>query len=347
MSQCRAVTKNGRRCKNRAGAGSQYCLRHQQNVVGSLCTLAALVVGNLVPAVGVVCFGWNVATILILYWLENLTVGLLTFCRMRLALGGRRKSTRHKKGEIRPDRFFLIHYSGFTAAHGVFVLLVCGSIIQPESAEEVFHQMAALWVGLLVGSLGLFAEHAASFYFDYYQNESFKRAKVDDEMFKPYPRLMAMHFSLLVGVVILGGGQGVVLLLVVLHLAIDMVTWANQLQWEGPLARIGNATVGGVMVGGFACFLAFMLGGGLLSLVGWGAMLLGYGDDLLDRTLRWAFCAAAVLGCFAGTTFALGALLDAFDEQTVRKKRVVWAVSGAIAITALIVWGASKVLPML
>ena len=68
-------------------------------VGSSVGAVAALIVANLVPLVGVLWFGWNVWTILIIYWLENGVVGVFNVLKMRRAEGpepspgGRRRPT--------------------------------------------------------------------------------------------------------------------------------------------------------------------------------------------------------------------------------------------------------------
>jgi hypothetical protein len=44
-----------------------------------------LVAPNLVPLIGVLAWGWNVPTILVLYWVENGIVGILNVPKMLLA----------------------------------------------------------------------------------------------------------------------------------------------------------------------------------------------------------------------------------------------------------------------
>ena len=53
----------------------------------STTSVALLVPFNLVPLVGVLFWGWNVATLLVLYWVENGIVGLLNVPKMLLASG--------------------------------------------------------------------------------------------------------------------------------------------------------------------------------------------------------------------------------------------------------------------
>lgn len=48
-------------------------------------SLVLLVAFNLVPLIGVLAWGWNVATLLVLYWVENGIVGILNVPKMLLA----------------------------------------------------------------------------------------------------------------------------------------------------------------------------------------------------------------------------------------------------------------------
>ena len=44
----------------------------------------ALTVANLLPLIGVVFLGWDAAAIVLLYWIENLIIGLFNVLRMIL-----------------------------------------------------------------------------------------------------------------------------------------------------------------------------------------------------------------------------------------------------------------------
>jgi len=102
----------------------------------STTSIVALVAFNLVPLAGVLFWGWSVATILVLYWLENGIVGLLNIPKMLLAAVPVPPERRLEveglgtvtvpsgaalMGKVGVVPFFLVHYGLFWFVHGVFV----------------------------------------------------------------------------------------------------------------------------------------------------------------------------------------------------------------------------------
>jgi hypothetical protein len=65
-------------------------------------SIQALTVANLVPLFGVVFLGWDAAAIVLLYWIENLIIGLFNVLRMILV-----KVESPSKSEIIYDPLFL------------------------------------------------------------------------------------------------------------------------------------------------------------------------------------------------------------------------------------------------
>ena len=102
-------------------------------------TSIALLIGfNLVPLAGVLCGGWNIWTLLVLYWVENGIVGLLNIPKMLLAAGEDPPTRTVAVGGVGPLTvprsesgsklalvpFFLVHYGIFWVGHGVFIFLL-------------------------------------------------------------------------------------------------------------------------------------------------------------------------------------------------------------------------------
>jgi hypothetical protein len=117
--------------------------------------VAALIIANLIPLVGVLWFGWDVWGILIIYWLENGIVGFFNVLKMRRASGPedgspmavadtRRRLNSFKVNGRSPNGsekavlipFFIMHYGTFWVVHGIFVLSL--PLFATAAAEFVF-----------------------------------------------------------------------------------------------------------------------------------------------------------------------------------------------------------------
>jgi hypothetical protein len=72
---------------------------------------------NALPIWGVLAGDWSIAALMVLFWLENAFAGIGIAARMLLLPGP--NVVHGMKFVLLP--FFLIHYGGFTAIHGVFV----------------------------------------------------------------------------------------------------------------------------------------------------------------------------------------------------------------------------------
>jgi hypothetical protein len=93
-------------------------------------SVVLLVAFNLVPLAGVLFWGWNVETLLVLYWIENGIVGLYNIPKILLASGTGVGSGIQVTGpfagtgpaaRVGMVLFFLVHYGIFWLVHGVFV----------------------------------------------------------------------------------------------------------------------------------------------------------------------------------------------------------------------------------
>jgi hypothetical protein len=156
-------------------------------------SIASLILSNLVPLVGVLFFSWDVATILILYWSENIIIGFYNILKMALAQG---KSDQAKfptgfKSRLIPQRlfvigFFIVHFGIFTFGHAAFVFSFFGTK-QPS------------FNNLLPALLSLFVSHGISTYVHFIKNGEFRRITYNDLFFQPYRRVFIMHLAIIFG----------------------------------------------------------------------------------------------------------------------------------------------------
>ena len=81
-------------------------------------SVAALILANLVPLAGVLWMGWEVGDVVLLYWIENLIVGVFNVLRI---LAVRIRDPAAWLGKLVLIPFFAVHYGGFAAVHGVLL----------------------------------------------------------------------------------------------------------------------------------------------------------------------------------------------------------------------------------
>jgi hypothetical protein len=95
--------------------------------------VAVLVIVNLIPLGGVLLLGWQLADLMLLYWLENGIIGGFTILKIltsraphdmpRPAAAETVVSLPHRLGAVGTALFFTVHYGLFWIVHGVFVQL--------------------------------------------------------------------------------------------------------------------------------------------------------------------------------------------------------------------------------
>jgi hypothetical protein len=183
-----------------------------------------LLAANLVPLAGVLFWGWDVFALLLLFWMENVVIGVLNVLKMLLADPA---DAALWAAKLFMAPFFCFHYGMFTAIHGTFVFALFGgkkygtsgiNVIEPalRAAGEL-----GLWLPLGV----LVASHAFSFLWNYLARGEFRRARLAELMAKPYGRVVVLHLTILFGgfgAMLLGSPVWALVLLVALKIGLDV-----------------------------------------------------------------------------------------------------------------------------
>lgn len=192
---------------------------------------AAAVLSAAVTATGVLAFGWPVFVVMLLFWTENVLIGLANV--MRIVVAGMRAGGAGLFGYLFAAVFFTFHYGVFTAAHGMFVLALFG----PDGAiDEAMADPATVapLVGLTVSApwvLLALALIAASVAIDAVRWIIGSRADAQMEspqvlMAAPYGRIGVLHVTLIIGGAIataLQAPAAAAVLLVALKLGYDLL----------------------------------------------------------------------------------------------------------------------------
>lgn len=181
--------------------------------------LIALLLTNLIPLWGVFFKGWSSQEVLVVYWLENVAVGLINILKLL--------TNRHEK-TLRPAAiflavFFTVHYGIFTFVHGAFVFSelngFTGMTFPFDGMKQAFSDYRIVFLGFL-------ASHLFSFFFNYHGKGEAQRLELPKVMFLPYPRILVLHLTIIFGgmlVMTLGSPAALVVLLVILKTVGDVV----------------------------------------------------------------------------------------------------------------------------
>lgn len=193
--------------------------------------LAVLAI-NLIPAVCVLLFGWSALFLLMLYWAENVVIGLVNVLRM--AVAGFREGIGGILGALFLIPFFIVHYGGFCAGHLVFVVAVTGGMFSGGDPIEALRQVWAERWDYAAPLVAMAAFHLTAF-IEWIRSGAWKTATLQNQMGEPYGRIIVMHLTLIGGaalVVALGQPAAAVALLAVLKTVMETLSTARRLKRE-------------------------------------------------------------------------------------------------------------------
>lgn len=182
-------------------------------VISQRLSLILLVAANLLPVAGVLFLDWSVFEILLLFWAENLIIGLYNVARMVTVWV---HTGRRSIGGLIP--FFFVHYGIFTVAHVMILLDLFG----PDEVDVV-----PLLRDFMLPLLALIVSHGVSFLVNFIGQREYEGMSDNALMMAPYRRVIVMHLTILLGgfvVTALGEPLYALLLLVVLKLVIDLAS---------------------------------------------------------------------------------------------------------------------------
>jgi len=200
--------------------------------------LLALLVANAVPLFGVLFLKWDAFYVVLLYWAENLAVGFYNVLKMAFV-----KVSHPAKhlGKLFMIPFFMVHYGGFTAVHGFFILAIfskgeqgppmgneswpCFFVFLQLLLNVIKHIMSTIPPTVRLAVLSLFASHGISFIYNYLIKGEYTRTNLQKLMGQPYARVVIMHITILGGAFLtmaLGSPVALLLILVGLKTIIDI-----------------------------------------------------------------------------------------------------------------------------
>ena len=199
-------------------------------------TVIILILANLLPIYGVLFLKWEVFPILLLFWTENVIIGVFNILKMAICSPASLGQWVEKLFLV---PFFSIHYGIFTLVHGIFIFALFGGLIIKETEIPdltILRQIIGSY-NLMWGFLSLFLSHGISFVINYILKGEYKQANLNNLMWQPYGRLFVLHLTIIFSgllVSALGSPTGGLILLVVLKVAIDALAHLKLHAGNGP-----------------------------------------------------------------------------------------------------------------
>lgn len=118
-------------------------------------SVVALLIANLFPLYGVIALGWDLLSLILVYWMETGIIGVFAIVNIALVTGWT---------ALFLVPFFIVHFGGFMAGHLVFLIALFGG---PSGAGfsdiPAFLHREIAGQGLWLAVAALFASHAVAF----------------------------------------------------------------------------------------------------------------------------------------------------------------------------------------
>lgn len=201
----------------------ETCLSMNPSWNGPRTAVVGLVVANLVPLVGVIGFGWDLHSLLVVYWLESAVIGTAYVAKIRrtegeddpdelpgVKLNDKPLNSFVDKSNGKIAAYFASHYGGFWAIHGIFVFIFPFVFPEMNMASPTVIGMA--FVGLAV-------YHVVSYRINYIGQREYERNGPVTLMIEPYRRVLVLHVTIILGAFAIAGLGVPVAALVVMVLA--------------------------------------------------------------------------------------------------------------------------------
>lgn len=192
--------------------------------------VSLLIVVNLISLYGIFFWNWDLFIILLLFWLENVVIGIINAIKLII---------------IRPDKiefwimkvfllpFFCIHYGAFTAGHGFFILAFFGEqTALMEKFDEGFSVfISEFYILLQEYSLvwvlsAIIVSHVFSFVWNYIGRDEWRSTDPQKQMMKPYLRVAVLHVLVILSgflVAALSAPTFLLVLIVLLKIVLDVI----------------------------------------------------------------------------------------------------------------------------
>ena len=173
----------------------------------------SLLIANLVTIYFAITQGWSLSSILIIYWIQSVIIGIFNFFRILMLkefdVAGFSindvPAVMNDQTKRSTAFFFLFHFGFFHVFYLIFIILLVASDFFTHKGLAVSSLLA-----IIVTSTIFFLNHLFSF-MPKVNRDKITKPNIGTMMFLPYLRIIPMHIIIVFGAVTNGGPETLLL----------------------------------------------------------------------------------------------------------------------------------------
>jgi hypothetical protein len=150
----------------------------------------ALIAANMIPLVGVLFMGWDLANVMVLFWAESAVIGCYT--ALKMAFVG-------NLAAVFAVPFFIGHFGGFMAVHFLLIYMLFIHGTGPASEPAVRETLREVFTPLAIPIAALVVSHGISFVTNFIGRREYTATTMAALMTAPYNRIIVMQLALIFG----------------------------------------------------------------------------------------------------------------------------------------------------
>lgn len=159
--------------------------------------LPLIILTNAIPLIGVLIFGWELRSILLLYWAENIILGAATLLKIFSYFP---PDAQPLKAKLFLGAFFTVHFGIFCFVHLIFLLVLSSTDL---GATPTIPDLSNLGRGIIYALLSMVAFQIYDYYTSFIQSGKYRHPGIEGKIVSaPYKHIVVIHIAIIFGAII-------------------------------------------------------------------------------------------------------------------------------------------------
>ncbi len=166
-------------------------------------SILSLLISNLIAIVFAVIEGWEIGTVMWIYWFQSVTIGIINFIEIRNLKAFSTENFKSNGRSVEPTEktklsvanFFALHYGFFHFIYAMFLLTLPAFLTKNEASgfvSGIFGEGKIIfWITVIMFILN------QSYYYLQNKNNIKQDVNIGTLLFFPYARIVPMHLCII------------------------------------------------------------------------------------------------------------------------------------------------------